>query len=89
MNDGFETTAQFKIFTASGETSIITSTEKMRYNSSYGTKAEDVVNSLKNGGSIAPQLINYELNSSGAITAIDAAKDGTSTGAPNKGNIHA
>ena len=87
MNDGFETTAQFKIFTASGETSIITSTEKMRYNSSYGTKAEDVVNSLKNGGSIAPQLINYELNSSGAITAIDTAKDGTSTGAPNKGTF--
>ncbi len=85
MKEGFETTAQFKIFTSSGETSILTSTEKMRYNKDYGKTAADVVNALKNGGDITPQLINYEVNSSGNITAIDTAENGTATGAPNKG----
>ncbi len=87
MNEGFATTGQFKIFTGAGETSILTSTEKMRYNSDYGKKAEEVVGTLNGSGSVSPQLIMYETNSTGEITAIDTAKDGTSTGAPNKGTF--
>ena len=87
MNEGFATTGQFKIFTAAGETSILTSTEKMRYNNDYGKKAEEVVGTLNGSGSVSPQLIMYETNSTGEITAIDTAKDGTSTGAPNKGTF--
>ena len=84
MNDGFETTAQFKLFTSAGATTILTSTEKMRYNGAYATKAQDVVNALTNGGDVTPQLVVYEVNSAGNITAIETAADGTSTGAPNK-----
>lgn len=87
MNDGFNTTAKFKIFTAAGETAIINSTEKMRFNDEYSKKAEDVLTGLKGPGTLTPQLIMYETNSSGDITAIDTAHDGTSTGAPNKGTF--
>lgn len=85
MNDGFETTGQFKIYTSSGETSVLTSTERMRLNKSYSMKASEVIAALQASGSITPQLIIYETNSSGEITAIETATDGTGTGAPNKG----
>ena len=79
MNEGFATTGQFKIFTGAGETSILTSTEKMRYNSDYGKKAEEVVGTLNGSGSVSPQLIMYETNSTGEITAIDTANVGIGT----------
>lgn len=85
MNDGFETTGQFKIYTSSGETSVLTSTEKMRLNKSYSMKASEVIGALQASDSVTPQLIVYETNSSGEITAIETATDGTGTGAPNKG----
>lgn len=87
MGDSFDTTAKLKVFTASGETAIMNTTEKLRFNDQYSKKAEDVINVLKNGGSITPQLIIYEVNSSGEVTAIETAHDGTSTGAPNKGTF--
>lgn len=87
MKDGFDLTAQFKLFTATGETKILTSTEKMRYNDTYGMKAEDVVTALGGARAITSQLIVYETNSSGNITAIETAYDNTSTGAPNIGKF--
>ena len=87
MNSGFDLTAQFKLFTASGETKIMISTEKMRYNDSYGMKAEDVVTALGGARAVSPQLIVYETNSAGNITAIETAYDNTATGAPNKGKF--
>lgn len=84
MDDGFENTAQFKIFTAGGETAVLKSAEKMRFNKEYAVKAKDVVDALNKSKTGIAQLINYETNSSGNIIAIDTATDGTSTGAPNK-----
>ncbi len=87
MSTGFETTAQFRIFTATGETTVLTSTEKIRFNNTYGTEPSDVVDTLKGGGEVTPQLIVYETNSSGNVAAIETAQNGTSTGAPNKGTF--
>lgn len=87
MNDNFSRTAEFMLFTSAGETTILTSTERMRYNDAYGTAAADVVSDLNAGGSTASQLIVYETNSSGNITAIETATDNTSTGAPNRGTF--
>lgn len=84
MNDKFETTAQFKLFTAGGETQILTSTNKMRLNNKYGLEPKAVVDTLNNaGGSVTPQLIVYETNGSGNVNAIELAADNTATGAPN------
>lgn len=87
MSTGFETTAQFRIFTAAGETTVLTSTEKMRFNDAYGTVPSDVVDTLKGGGSVNPQLIIYETNSAGNVTALETAENGTATGEPNKGTF--
>lgn len=87
MNDGFETTAQFKLYTSEGTTEILTSSEKMRFNNRYAVKAEDVVGELTTSSQVVSQLVVYETNSRGEVTAIETATDGTSTGAPNKGSF--
>lgn len=87
MSTGFETTAQFKLFTATGETTVLTSTEKIRFNDTYGSAAGDVVTALKGGSTVTPQLIMYETNSNSDIIAIETATNGTATGAPVKGDF--
>ncbi len=79
MKDGFNTTAQFKIYTAGGETTIFDSGTKMRLNSTYGVEPQDVISAVSDN-----QLIVYETNSSGNITAIETAVDRTAAGTPNK-----
>lgn len=80
--DTFETTAQFKMFTSAGETQILESSTRMRLNDTYGMEPSQVVESLNSGGSFTPQLITYETNASGNITAIELATKGNGT--PNK-----
>lgn len=79
----FGTTAQFKIFTKDGETKVLEGTQKMRVNDDYAQSAENVIAHLSNGTIVTPQLIIYETNSDGLITAIDTAKDNTQSGEPN------
>lgn len=88
MNDGFDDTAQLKLFTKTGETVIMNTTSKLRLNDDYGKTAEDVVKSLTTGTSGAiGQVIVFEANSNNAITAIETALDNTGTGAPNVGRF--
>ena len=84
MNEGFNNTAQFKLFTMRGETVILNSTTKLRLNKDYAVTASDVVDAVtgKTG-----QIIVYELNSSGDVSAIETAVDMTATGAPNVGEF--
>lgn len=79
----FDKTAQFKLFTKEGTTVVLDSASKMRINDKYAQAPSDVVAELTSGGGVTPQLIIYETNSSGNITGIETAKDGTATGAPN------
>ncbi len=83
MNDSFESTVQFRIFTMAGETQIFTSTNKMRLNDRYGQEPTTVMNTLIGGGTLKPQLVVYETNSNGNINAIETATDNTASGTPN------
>ncbi len=85
MKSGFETNAQFKLFTKNGETVVLDSAAKLRFNDAYAQTAESVVSELTASGTVAPQLIIYETNADGQVTAIETAADGTDTGAPNPG----
>lgn len=79
----FETNVQFKLFTAKGETTILTSSTKMRLNKDYGLEPTTVLTRLQTDGKVTPQLITYDVNSSGRITGISIAEDATATGTPN------
>ncbi len=84
MNDGFATTAQFKLFTMAGETVILNSTSKMRLNDKYSQEPSSVVDTLKGN---LNQIIVYETNNNNEINAIETAADNTATGAPNVGKF--
>lgn len=88
MNDGFADTAQFKLFTMTGETVIVDSTSKLRLNDKYAQDASSVVSALTNNDTGAVgEIIVYETNSGGAVTAVETAVDNTGTGAPNVGKF--
>ncbi len=80
----FNTTLKLKIFTSTGETLIASTPEKLRFNDNYTATADSVYDALSGN---MPQLIMYETNTAGEITAIDTAENGTGTGAPNKGTF--
>lgn len=83
IKEGFDATAQFKLYTKSGETKIIDGAARMSLNGEYGKQPSEIISALQSGDSITAQLIVYETNSSGNITSIETAADGTATGAPN------
>ncbi len=85
MNDGFDTTAQLKLFTATGETVVLNSIAKIRFNDKYSQEPASVVESLKTKG--VGSIIVYETNNNNEITAIETAADNTATGAPNVGTF--
>ena len=83
LKDSFDKVGQFKLFTKTGETVVMESATKLRFNEEYAQTPTTVVNALTAGGKATPQFIIYEANSDGKITAIETAKDETATGAPN------
>ncbi len=72
-----EDTLQFKLFNINGETVVLDATTKMRVNDTYGLTATEVLGKFGKDGSVTPQLITYEVNSSGKVTGIDLAADAT------------
>ncbi len=80
----FEDELKFKIFTAKGDTSILNGATKIRLNDKYGLKPDEVLTAMGKDGSVTPQLITYETNSSGELTGFDTAVDKTGTGEVNK-----
>ena len=76
---------KFKVFTKSGEETVLETTEKIRFNGKGGQNALTVFETLKGGqASVPAQLITYTLNSDGKISSLNTALDNTSTGAVNE-----
>ncbi len=95
MKSGFDKVFEAKVFTKEGETKILTSAEKIKFNGKSGVLAEEVISGLKSSfradgeaaakaGSVAAQLITFETNKDGVITQLNTAVDKTSTGEVNK-----
>ncbi len=80
----FEDTLKFKIFTANGDTEVISGSSKIRLNDKYGLTPDEVLTAMGKDGTITPQLITYETNSEGLLTGFDTAVDNTATGEINK-----
>jgi len=83
MTGTIDEALQFKMFTAAGETVVLSGADKMRLGGSYGLTANQVLEGIGKDGVITPQLITYETNAAGKVTGIDLAVDVTETGAPN------
>lgn len=70
----------FKVFTRDGKIRTIESKDKIKFNGTNGVKASDVVSELTS----ADILITFAENSDGKITAVNTARDNTSSGAVDK-----
>lgn len=83
MGTSFDNVLQLKMFTKDGKTEVLDSAAKIRVNEDYAQTPDAVLAKLQTGGAVMPQLIVYETNSSGNVTGIDIAVNGTGTGQPN------
>ena len=61
--------------------------DRIQLDDANAAEASTVLEQLKSGGSVTPQLITFNLNSDGKVIKIDRAYDGTSTGAYNRGEF--
>ena len=84
MKSGFDKVFEAKLFGKDGETRVLTSTEKIKFNGKTSTPAADVIAALSESSSVRAQLVTYETNKDGAITQLNTATDKTSTGEVNK-----
>lgn len=82
MKSGFDKVFEAKIFTKEGETKVLTSAEKIKFNGKSGTLAENVITELKKGD--IAQLVTFETNKDGVLTQLNTAVDNTATGDVNK-----
>ncbi|MBE7021859.1 MAG: S-layer homology domain-containing protein [Ruminococcaceae bacterium] len=81
---GFDKNLKLKVYTKEGETTILESGEKIKFNGANGKTGEEVLTALKSEGSFMPQLITYEVNAKGELTQLNTATDATDSGAINK-----
>lgn len=80
--------SSFRVFTREGKERTLEAKDKIKFNGTNGVKASEVVSALTSGDSSAVnQLVTLTVNSDDKITALNTAKDNTSTGAVDKNNF--
>lgn len=76
-----------KVYTSKGEETTIPTRDKIKFNGKSGMEAADVVKELQNENTTVKQLVTYDLNADGKITALNTAKDNTETGSVDKNHF--
>ncbi len=85
VSKNFDSYLEIKLFTKEGETVILKSGEKIKFNGVTGKSPEAVLEALQNEeGAFVPQLVTYEVNSEGVLRELSTATDLTDSGAINK-----
>lgn len=79
--------SSFKLFTHDGKERTLEAKDKIKFNGTNGVKASKAVTDLTAGGTEVKQLITVTVNSDNKITAINTAKDNSSTGAADTSNF--
>jgi len=80
-------TSSFKLYNSKGVEVSLEANEKIKFNGKSGVLASEVVSSLKENGETVKQLITYDVNSGGKISALNTAVDKTETGAVDKNHF--
>jgi len=79
LTSGIESELQIKIFTANGETKTLQVADKIKVDGTTNLSHEAALEKLKADGAVKKQMITYELNSAGEVSAIETATDKTSS----------
>lgn len=85
LKTGFDKNLELKLFTKEGETKILTSGEKIKFNGTSGMTPSAVLNSISDSnGDVVSQLVTFETNSNGVLTQLNTAEDKTESGEIDK-----
>lgn len=79
ISDGLEQEFQIKLFTANGQVKTYVAADKIKIGSTQMSSHEAALEALKADGAVKKQMITFETNSEGKITAIEKATDKTSS----------
>ena len=78
ITSGLEQDLQIKIFTANGEVKTLEAVDKIKIDGAQKTTHQAALDALKTDGAVKKQMITFETNSEGKISAIERATDKTS-----------
>ncbi len=79
ISQGLNPVLSVKIYDANGKEVVYDAPDKIKFNGEYGVAKETVLEGLKSGGTVTPQLVTYELNSQGKLAELDIAADKTAS----------
>ncbi|MBQ4109792.1 MAG: S-layer homology domain-containing protein [Clostridia bacterium] len=81
INAGVEGTidsaVNFKLLKTDNTVITVTAEEKIRFDGTSGTTAEDALKKLQSDGKVKSQLVSYELNTNGKLIELETAEDKT------------
>ncbi len=84
LSKNFDSYLELKVYNKEGETVILKSGEKIKFNGVSGKTPEAVLEALESEGTFVPQLITYEVNKDGVLREISTATDLSGSGTINK-----
>ncbi len=88
LTSDFDNLLQVKVFTKDGETKILKSANKIKFNGKSAQTPQSVLEELKNeSGKIDARLVTYELNSKGELNQLNTAKNLTESGSIDKNHF--
>ena len=79
ITSGLEQDLQIKLFTANGDVKTFTAADKIKIDGEMKTTHQSALDAIKTEGTVKKQMITYETNAEGKITAIERATDKTSS----------
>ncbi len=80
LGTGFEDTLEVKLFDKDGETKLLTSGNKIKFNGQTGQTPSAVLEALESDSVVTMQLVTYEVNARGELVELNTATDLTSSG---------
>lgn len=85
LTSDFDNRLQIKVFTKDGETKILTSAAKLKFNGKSAQTPDSVLKELQDeSGDASAQLVTYELNAKGELNQLNTAKNLSESGTIDK-----
>ncbi|MBQ2897935.1 MAG: S-layer homology domain-containing protein [Clostridia bacterium] len=79
LTSGLDQSLQIKLFTANGEVKTLTAADKIKVDGASGLNNEQALAALKTEGAIVKQMVTFETNANGELSAIERATDKTAS----------
>lgn len=79
LKSGLEQELQIKLFTANGESKTLDAADKIKVDGTSGLNHTSALAALQTDGAVVKQMVTFETNADGKLTAIERATDKTAS----------